>query len=82
MITHYCSVLFCKAHLLWRRVRRPDAESETELFKSDWHIVRNSECPSQVQISFYGDLDALGLDSHGGGYHLASDLRTCGQCTE
>jgi hypothetical protein len=66
------------AQLLWGRLGRLDVESDMESLKSDWHILRNSQRPSEVQISFYRDLDALGPDSHRRSHHLARNLRASG----
>jgi hypothetical protein len=63
-------------------LRRLDVKTDIESLKSDWHILRNSQRPSEVQISFYGDFDALSLDAHRGSHHLARNLRASGQRSE
>jgi hypothetical protein len=83
---HYHAILF--GFLLERRqlflgcLRGADIEIDPNTFKSNRNVLGHSQCPLQVQITLNRDLDIIDRYTHGGGYHLASDLCTSRQGPE
>jgi len=83
---HHHAILFGffpeSGQLFLRCLRGADIEIDPYTFKSNRHRFGHSKCPPQVQITLNGYLNIIGRYPHGGGYHLASDLRTCRQGPE
>jgi len=55
---------------------------ELDTFKADGHVFCDAERASKIQVSLYGDLDAVGWYAHGRSHHLARDLGACRQCSK
>lgn len=70
------------AELFGRGGGRADIEMKADLFEADGNLPGNAEGAAKVEIAFDGDVDALGGNLHGGGDHLAGDLRAGGKSAE
>jgi hypothetical protein len=71
-----------RAYLLRARVWRTHIETDSDTLESDRHFLGDAQRPLQIKVAFHCNLDALGLDAHRGGHHLAGDLGARGQSAQ
>jgi hypothetical protein len=61
--------------LLLCRLRSFNVEAKADVLEPDRHLLGDAQRASKVQVPLHLHFDALRLDFHGLGDHLASDLR-------
>src|SRR5262249_20304205 len=75
-------LLLERTQLLWCCLRSNDIKVKLNARKTDWDIGRYAKRATQIQVSFYADLDAFRGNPHGGSDELTGELSAGSKRTE
>src|SRR4051812_39070863 len=68
--------------VLLARAGRVDLEAQADRIEAGRHVAVDAERPAEVEVALDDHLDAPRVEPHGGGHHLARELRARGERAE